>query len=540
LSNPRGVLLLSNSIRSCFNHRVRSAFDIAVVGSGFSGSIISAIARQLGRSVVLLEKSQHPRFAIGESSTPLANLILDQLCQRYGLSAVQPLAKWGTWQKTCPDLACGLKRGFSFYHHSVGAPFKSNPPRTNELLVAASPTDAIADTHWYRSELDHMLVREAQKLGVVYLDEVELWGIDADRRRPVIQGRHKGRPLEIHASFVLDASGPRGFLHRALELPEIPFKNLPNTQALYSHFRGVKPWSELHPPSEEPPFPPDDAAMHHVFDGGWMWVLRFNNGMTSAGIAASNGARTAFGNIDFAAGQPAWQRMIEKLPAVQAQFARAELTRPFVHSKQLGFLSGCVSGPHWALLPSAAGFVDPLLSTGFPLALLGVERLAHILETNWGMEGFAEELFRYSMQTTMELVTVERLVGALYANMGDFELFSTLTLLYFAAASYSEAARRLGTAHLAGQTFLLCEHPGFGPGFRYCLDTALRKPTGRARKDLINRILQTIEPVNIAGLGDPCRHHWYPALADDLLANAHKLQSSPEEVAAMLRRCGFW
>ena len=49
---------------------------------------------------------------------------------------------------------------------------------------------------------------------------------------------------------------------------------------------------------------------------------------------------------------------------------------PFRHIPRLSFLSGRGAGDRWALLPSAAGFVDPLLSTGFPLTLLGVERLA--------------------------------------------------------------------------------------------------------------------------------------------------------------------
>jgi tetracycline 7-halogenase / FADH2 O2-dependent halogenase len=31
----------------------------------------------------------------------------------------------------------------------------------------------------------------------------------------------------------------------------------------------------------------DDAAVHHVFDGGWIWVLRFNNRITSARVAAA-------------------------------------------------------------------------------------------------------------------------------------------------------------------------------------------------------------------------------------------------------------
>jgi hypothetical protein len=97
---------------------------------------------------------------------------------------------------------------------------------------------------------------------------------------------------------VIDASGPRGFLHRALQLAEIPFPNLPPTQGLYSHFTNVRRFGDLNrdlaqraesgsPFSpDSPPYPVDDAAMHHVFDGGWIWILRFNNGLTSAGVAA--------------------------------------------------------------------------------------------------------------------------------------------------------------------------------------------------------------------------------------------------------------
>ncbi|MEO8429749.1 MAG: FAD-dependent oxidoreductase, partial [Verrucomicrobiota bacterium] len=41
---------------------MRVTFDIAVIGSGFAGSLIAMIARRLGRSVVLIERGQHPRF----------------------------------------------------------------------------------------------------------------------------------------------------------------------------------------------------------------------------------------------------------------------------------------------------------------------------------------------------------------------------------------------------------------------------------------------------------------------------------------------
>src|ERR1041385_8271899 len=95
-------------------------FDIAIVGSGFGGSLMAMIARRLGRSVVLLERGQHPRFAIGESSTPLANLLLEELAQRYDLPDLATFSKWGTWQAAHPEIACGLKRGVKFYQHESG------------------------------------------------------------------------------------------------------------------------------------------------------------------------------------------------------------------------------------------------------------------------------------------------------------------------------------------------------------------------------------------------------------------------------------
>src|ERR1044071_4524797 len=149
-------------------------FDIAVVGSGFGGSLMAMIARRLGFEVTLLERRRHPRFAIGESSTPLANLLLEELARRYDLPRLLPLAKWGSWQTTYPQIACGLKRGFTFYHHSFERAFLNDSERRHQLLVAASPRDEIADTHWYRAEFDHFLVREAQALGVEYLDQTKL------------------------------------------------------------------------------------------------------------------------------------------------------------------------------------------------------------------------------------------------------------------------------------------------------------------------------------------------------------------------------
>ena len=53
--------------------------EIAIVGSGFAGSLMARVLATIGYDVVLLERGTHPRFAIGESSTPLASLSLERL-----------------------------------------------------------------------------------------------------------------------------------------------------------------------------------------------------------------------------------------------------------------------------------------------------------------------------------------------------------------------------------------------------------------------------------------------------------------------------
>src|SRR5205085_7915761 len=137
---------------------------------------------------------------------------------------------------------------------------------------------------------------------------------------------------------------------------------------IYSHFENVMRIDSLNvSPDLQPPYPVDDAALHHVFPGGWIWVLRFNNGITSAGVAATD---QVAGQFNFRDGVKAWERLLTSLPSVREQFASAKATEPFVHAPRLSWRTSCVSGPRWTMLPHSAGFVDPLLSTGIALNLL--------------------------------------------------------------------------------------------------------------------------------------------------------------------------
>ena len=236
-------------------------------------------------------------------------------------------------------------------------------------------------------------------------------------------------------------------------------------------------------------------------------------------------------------GETAWNRLLDLIPALRNQFRNAKPLQAFTYLPKLSFCSETIVGGHWAMLPSAAGFVDPMLSTGFPLTLLGVERMAALLKDHWGKDTFAEQLGRYAVDTRAELMATSRLIGSLYRTSADFPSFAALSLLYFAAASFSETARRLRRPQLAS-SFLLHDHPTFGPACAH-IHERVHSPLLKEDGTLIEEVMHAIEPIDVAGLTDLSRENRYPIRAEDLLQNAQKLGATPAEVLAMLKECGF-
>jgi FADH2 O2-dependent halogenase len=495
-------------------------FSAVIIGSGFGGSIMSMVLRRLGKSVLMVEHGKHPRFAIGESSTPFANLLLEKLANDFDLPFLRNLSEWGSWQRMHPEIACGLKRGFTFFHHRFGEPADLTD-RAKQLLVAASPNDDIADTHWYRPDFDHFLVHKAKELGVRYVDQAQLEFLSENNGEWIISLSREGTLREIRAEFVIDASGPHSLLAHYLQIPRQSFSMMPRTAGVWAHFRNVLRTDQLLESGTVPvpPYPIDDAAVHHIFPGGWIWMLRFNNGITSAGAAFDRAS-----DIVGTSAEETWGNLLRKLPSVGALFNNSARVTPFFQASELSFRRASITGYGWAMLPSAAGFVDPLLSTGFALNLLGIVRLAEHCRSGW------ISLERYRKQTFSELEAAVDLISALYAKMESPEEFNRLTLLYFAALSFTETAWRLGKAEMASE-FLLSNNHQFTTR-RTLLCAAARSGNTVSQQ----AIEEAIEPFDIAGLSDLSRCNWYPVNLNDLAGNIHKLHATRQDLMALFKK----
>ena len=509
---------------------MRSDFDLIIVGSGFAGALLAMVARQLGKRVVLVERGSHPRFAIGESSTPLANLLLEELAVRYALPKVGSLAKWGTWQRDHPLLPVGLKRGFTFYHHEWGRPLNHPPENDRMLMVAASPNDALADTHWYRPAFDQYLVQEAVTLGVEYLDQTDLEKVEENGDGIRVQGLRNGRTVSLQAPWMVDASGPRGFLARRLRLESVRVPGLEDNQGLFAHFTGVHPMADTWGTVPDAPYPADLAATHHCFPGGWIWVLPFNHGITSAGVSTCGSLSEELG---LSSGGEAWTRLLTQLPTVREQFADARVVDSFHHAPALSYQCTTASGNRWAMLPSAVGFSDPLLSSGFALTLRGIQRLAQAMERQSPPSLAALNEYGEAVQKDQEAANL--LVAALHRNLGKPSLFNQLLMVYFASVSYAETAMRFNHSELC-PGFLLNGRAGHWPKVANLLRERLDGTIESAGFDL--RVREAIAEVNLCDWMSEPHRRCYGVDRDAMIHSWKRFGASATEISELGARLG--
>ncbi len=442
-------------------------YDLAILGSGLGGSITALIANQMGMNTVLIEKDSHPRFAIGESSTPQADIALATIAETYNLPRLKPLARYGSWKDTYPELNCGPKRGFTYIHH---------PNIENELLVAASPDGYDCDSQWYRADLDAFLVDEVKEAGIDYFDHTDVtleqrdgWSLSAEN-------------FSCNADFLIDATGGANPLH----IPQDISGMRTNSRAIYSHFEGVIPWGELHEKPQHP-YPCHDAALHHVFSGGWMYVLHFDNGITSAGFVLDCEARP----------NDTWESLMNELPFVKEQFQHAKPTMPLFQTKRIQRCAAQMVGKNWAMLPHAAAFLDPLHSTGNAHTLCGIERLMPIIAEP--KKSRKDLLLEYQSTTMREIDLLDKIIHGCYKCFDNFDALSNYAMLYFAGADFTERQRRAGKS----TGFLNSSDPA------YCALVDRFYNQVLAGKLDTNDLEREITPWNLVGLCDPAKQNMY-------------------------------
>lgn len=503
--------------------------DVAIVGSGFAGSILARVLAAAGRRVLLVERGRHPRFALGESSTPLAAASLERLAARFDLSDLGALAAYGRWTASLPHLRRGLKRGFTFYHHpGRGEPYRSRPG--SRMLVAASPSDAVADAHWLRADVDHHLVERARQEGVEVREETSISSIRRRNGGFALELVDAAGSSEADARWLVDASGPAGVVANAAgarrDTPALPPRGL-----VYAHLGAMPDFADLLGERSPPgPYPDERAAVHHLLPGGWLYRLPFDHGVSSCGLLLERHAWAEGPEPAADPGAAVCYQLRLRAPSLARQIDTAEPTVAWTWVPEVAFRLDRAAGPGWAALPHAFAFADPLFSTGIAWSLRAIERLADVLAGDRPLADYRELLER-------EARRIESLVRLAWRSLDRPGAFWGTALLYFAAASFQESRERIldpPAGGFAWDGFLGVGDPVIDSWFTAAEGRLAADPAGFAAW-----ARSRIAPRDVAGLADETKQCVHGIDFGDLVRGAAKLgldEATMRDRAARLRR----
>jgi FADH2 O2-dependent halogenase len=392
-----------------------NTYDCCILGSGIAGTTSALVLARIGLDVLVVEAGQHPRFAIGESLVPTTTLGFDYLARTYGVPELRQISHYPAMTEA--RLTGWPKLGFWFACHRVGQPLQSG----REMMFIGPGLPMGPDVHMLRQDVDAFLASRLAGYGVEYLDRTSIAGWQSDARQVTLLLERDGQRRSVYTRFVLDCSGHASFLANRENLRQSPTRLRTDTRAIFSHFRGVRFLEEiLGQPSARFGTKRDAGTVHHCFDGGWIWIIRFDSGICSVGLVLD---RRSHPDNDLKAENEFWS-FINRLPTVREQLAGATPTRPLVKTGRLQFTSHRIFGDRYLLAPHAASFVDPLFSTGMDLTTAFIGRMAPVL-SSLAKEGEVapERLAALDACHHAEIDGIDRIVHGMVCSFRSPEVF---------------------------------------------------------------------------------------------------------------------
>lgn len=231
-----------------------TSVDVLIIGAGPSGCVSAAYLHKQGFNIKVIEKSQFPRFVIGESLLPRCMDHFEEVGLLDCLKAQNFEVKAGA-RFLRDDIVCN----FDFSKkHTEGWNWTWQVPR---------------------ADFDNTLALELQKWGVDIQFQHEVVDVDIKddgTSTTKVKDEH-GNDYSIDAKFIVDSSGYGRVLPRLLDLDKP--SSIPEHSSIFTHVKDLK-----RPEGRE-----GTLITFDVLDKDtWFWVIPFSNGITSIGFVGKN------------------------------------------------------------------------------------------------------------------------------------------------------------------------------------------------------------------------------------------------------------
>lgn len=412
---------------------LQKPFDVAILGSGIAGSMMAAILARHGKKVLMIDQGEHPRFALGESTVPHTSMLMRIIADRYDVPEIKHCADFKGIQANVTR-SCGIKRNFGFVYHREGRP--QDPREATQSVIAEYPHGP--ESHLFRQDIDAYLHNIAIRYGAVSRQKTAVEGIDIDGSGVRLQTRGGE---EIKARFLIDAAGYRSPVAQRFGLREKPTRLKTHSRSLFTHMINVRPYDDCVEPKGAHGMPRlwCQGTLHHIFDGGWMWIIPFDNHEEAMNPLCSVGL-----NLDSRrfpkngqAPEQEFADFLERYPSIAVQFHNASAVRDWVSTERLQYSATRNIGDRFLLMSHASGAIDALYSRGLANTTEIVNAIAEPLLKALDDDDFSLDRFDYMDRLQQaQLDHNDKLVGSSYTAFKDFDLWNAWYRIWVIGAFY--------------------------------------------------------------------------------------------------------
>ena len=349
-------------------------FDIVIVGGGPAGSTAGTLLAKHGWNVAIFEKEKFPRFKIGESLLPGSLSTFERMGVKEKIEQADVVLKHGGKLVS----ACGTR---------------SNRFLFSDVFRCKYPTAYQVE----RSTFDKILLDHAAESGCHVWQGTHVTDVAFDRDGVTLRTLEN----EFRARYLIDCSGRNSLVGSRFKLRE-NYAHL-RKFSLYAHFEDI---------DREPGI---DGTLTKMVRGKdrWIWIIPITAKKTSIGVVLD--AQT-FKRMKLDP-EEAYTRILRENPKVFEQMSRARRVTEVHATGDFSFRNKRFTGERWVLAGDAAGFIDPVWSSGVFIAVLSGEKAADMLDRTLRQpQRRAAEFARYERQLGRVMDLYLKFVTAWYTQ----------------------------------------------------------------------------------------------------------------------------